>query len=134
MCYRSVPASTFCVYVYLTQVTGTSAVGDGSAISDGSEEGKSGSGQQWGTSGNTASGSASTTNSSRLYDDGSYSSRIDGGIDDRSNGSRFIGVSYEQINGFDYDTEVTHDSLYIPTTTRWGETLDLTDPDTTHRS
>ena len=130
-CYRTIASSTFCIYIYLTQVSGTSAAGDGGTFTDGFEFGTKGGGQYWGGS-NRASGSASASNASQVYDDGSYSYKIDGGVDDRSNGQRFIGTSYEQINGFDYDTKVTHDSLYVPTTTRWGETLDLTDPDTTY--
>jgi len=65
---------------------------------------------------------------------GNYTSSIDGGIDDRSNGQRFIGSSYSDLNGFDVDGSVIHDNLYVPktSTTRWGETLTLTDPGETY--
>lgn len=75
----------------------------------------------------------SNSNTARTVSDiGNYSSAIDGGVNDRSNGHRFVGTSYQSLYGFYDDGRVFWDSLFAPTTTRWGETLDLTDPDTTY--
>ena len=66
----------------------------------------------------------------RLPDPGSYSNKIDGGVNDRSLGQRFQGASYSDFVGYNQDNEVMFDSLYVPETSRWGENLDFTDPDT----